>query len=52
VRTVVKKFGTIHILVNNAGGPPVETFDRLSDDHWEKGVQTDDDECNPFNQGP
>jgi 3-oxoacyl-[acyl-carrier protein] reductase len=39
VRTVVKKFGTIHILVNNAGGPPVETFDRLSDDHWERGVQ-------------
>jgi len=39
VRTVIKKFGTIHILVNNAGGPPVETFDRLSDGQWEKGVQ-------------
>ncbi len=39
VRTVIKKFGTIHILVNNAGGPPVETFDRLSDQSWEKGVQ-------------
>ncbi|MGA7160159.1 MAG: SDR family oxidoreductase [Bacteroidota bacterium] len=39
VKTVVKKFGTIHILVNNAGGPPVETFDRLSDDYWKKGVE-------------
>jgi 3-oxoacyl-[acyl-carrier protein] reductase len=39
VRTVIKKFGTIHILVNNAGGPPVETFDRLSDAHWAKGVE-------------
>jgi 3-oxoacyl-[acyl-carrier protein] reductase len=39
VRTVVKKFGTIHILVNNAGGPPVETFDRLSDEQWAKGVE-------------
>ncbi|MGA9406624.1 MAG: SDR family oxidoreductase [Bacteroidota bacterium] len=39
VQVVVKKFGTIHVLVNNAGGPPVETFDRLSDDNWEKGVQ-------------
>ena len=39
VRTVVKEFGTIHILVNNAGGPPVETFDRLSDVQWAKGVE-------------
>ena len=39
VRTVAKKFGSVHILVNNAGGPPVESFDRLSDDHWSKGVQ-------------
>ena len=39
VKTVVKNFGTIHILVNNAGGPPVETFDRLSDAQWEKGMQ-------------
>jgi 3-oxoacyl-[acyl-carrier protein] reductase len=39
VRTVTKRFGTIHILVNNAGGPPVEMFDRLSDEQWERGVQ-------------
>jgi 3-oxoacyl-[acyl-carrier protein] reductase len=39
VRSVTKRFGTIHILVNNAGGPPVEMFDRLSDEQWERGVQ-------------
>jgi 3-oxoacyl-[acyl-carrier protein] reductase len=39
IRAVIKKFGTIHILVNNAGGPPVETFDHLSDEQWERGVQ-------------
>jgi 3-oxoacyl-[acyl-carrier protein] reductase len=39
IRSTVKKFGTIHILVCNAGGPPVETFERLSDDQWEDGVQ-------------
>ncbi len=38
VSAVVKQFGTIHILVNNAGGPPVESFDRLTDDSWEDGV--------------
>jgi 3-oxoacyl-[acyl-carrier protein] reductase len=39
VKTVVKKFGSIHVLVNNAGGPPVESFDRLTDEHWSKGVE-------------
>lgn len=39
VQAVVKRFGTIHVLVNNAGGPPVESFDRLSDDSWENGVK-------------
>jgi len=39
MHAVVKEFGTIHILVNNAGGPPVETFDRLSDEQWSKGVE-------------
>ena len=38
VRSAVKKFGTVHILVNNAGGPPVDPFDRLSDEQWENGV--------------
>jgi 3-oxoacyl-[acyl-carrier protein] reductase len=39
VQAVVKRYGTIHVLVNNAGGPPVESFDRISDDSWEKGVE-------------
>ena len=39
VQAVVKRFGTIHILVNNAGGPPVESFDKLSDRTWDEGVQ-------------
>ena len=39
IKAVIKKFGTIHILVNNAGGPPVETFDQLADEAWERGVQ-------------
>ena len=39
VQAVVKRFGTIHILVNNAGGPPVESFDKLSDETWGDGVQ-------------
>ena len=38
-RAVVKRFGTLHVLVNNAGGPPVETFDRLPDESWADGVE-------------
>ncbi|HTX18969.1 MAG TPA: SDR family oxidoreductase [Bacteroidota bacterium] len=38
-RAVVKRFGTVHVLVNNAGGPPVETFDKLPDESWEDGVE-------------
>jgi 3-oxoacyl-[acyl-carrier protein] reductase len=38
VKTTVEKFGTVHILVNNAGGPPVANFAELSDDMWTNGV--------------
>ena len=38
VKTTVEKFGTVHILVNNAGGPPVANFAELSDDMWMNGV--------------
>jgi 3-oxoacyl-[acyl-carrier protein] reductase len=38
VKTTVEKFGTVHILVNNAGGPPVANFAELSDDMWLNGV--------------
>jgi 3-oxoacyl-[acyl-carrier protein] reductase len=38
VQTTVDKFGTLHILVNNAGGPPVANFAELTDDMWMNGV--------------
>jgi 3-oxoacyl-[acyl-carrier protein] reductase len=39
VRQTVERFGALHILVSNAGGPPVETFDRLTEEQWAEGVQ-------------
>jgi 3-oxoacyl-[acyl-carrier protein] reductase len=32
-----QQFGTIHVLVNNAGGPPTGTITALTDDDWHKG---------------
>ncbi|MBN1399058.1 MAG: SDR family oxidoreductase [Bacteroidetes bacterium] len=32
-----KLFGTVHILVNNAGGPPVGDILTLTDEDWRKG---------------
>jgi 3-oxoacyl-[acyl-carrier protein] reductase len=32
-----QQFGTIHILVNNAGGPPTGTISSLTDEDWRKG---------------
>lgn len=40
VAQAAERFGTIHILVSNAGGPPVDTFDHLSEAQWADGVQT------------
>jgi len=34
VKETVEEFGTVHILVNNTGGPPAGYFDDLSDDDW------------------
>jgi 3-oxoacyl-[acyl-carrier protein] reductase len=39
VKTVLQEFGTIHILVNNAGGPPTGRITDIPDSEWEKGVQ-------------
>jgi 3-oxoacyl-[acyl-carrier protein] reductase len=39
VEAVKNRFGTIHILVNNAGGPPAGTIDGLSDTEWQKGYE-------------
>jgi len=34
VRTSIRKFGTVHILVTNAGGPPTGEFVNLLDEQW------------------
>jgi 3-oxoacyl-[acyl-carrier protein] reductase len=38
VSFVKKQFGTIHILVNNAGGPPTGDILTMPEAEWEKGV--------------
>lgn len=38
IDSVKKEFGTIHILVNNAGGPPTGRITAITDAEWEKGV--------------
>jgi len=38
--TIIKrKFGTVHILVNNAGGPPTGDILTMTDADWSKGVE-------------
>jgi len=32
-----QQFGTVHILVNNAGGPPTGTISSLADEDWTQG---------------
>lgn len=38
VAQTAETFGAIHILVNNAGGPPAGIFADMSDDHWQRAV--------------
>src|SRR5438445_13412388 len=38
VKTALDTFGTIDILVSNAGGPPPGRFDDLDDAAWQKAV--------------
>ncbi|MBI1803526.1 MAG: SDR family oxidoreductase [Ignavibacteriae bacterium] len=38
VAVAKRKFGTIHILVNNAGGPPTGSILSLPEDEWKKGI--------------
>jgi 3-oxoacyl-[acyl-carrier protein] reductase len=35
VSRAIEEFGGIDILVNNAGGPPVGTFEHLTDEQWQ-----------------
>jgi len=39
VLETVEQFGTIHILVNNAGGPPSKTFADTTIDDWRNGTE-------------
>ncbi|MCH8815752.1 MAG: SDR family oxidoreductase [Chloroflexi bacterium] len=38
VQDAVTTFGKLDIVVNNAGGPPMGTFESLSDDYWEHAL--------------
>lgn len=39
VKTAVDSFGTVDILINNAGGPPAGGFDDFDDDVWHKAFE-------------
>jgi len=39
VEKVIERFGAIHILVNNAGGPAAGFFADMSDEDWQRGVE-------------
>ncbi|MCX6144251.1 MAG: SDR family oxidoreductase [Ignavibacteriales bacterium] len=39
VQTAIREFGTVHVLVNNAGGPPTGHILSMSEEEWEKGIQ-------------
>jgi len=38
VRQAAQTFGRIDIVVNNAGGPPLGTFDDFSEEQWQKAL--------------
>ncbi|MFK2824833.1 SDR family oxidoreductase [Bacillus sp. B190/17] len=39
VSKTVEKFGALHILVNNAGGPPAGTFEDMTDERWQQAFE-------------
>ncbi|MCG3083686.1 SDR family oxidoreductase [Anoxybacillus sp. LAT_35] len=39
VEKTVETFGDVHLLVNNAGGPPTGTFATLTDDDWQQAFE-------------
>ena len=39
VQTAINEFGTIHVLVNNAGGPPTGQILTMPEEEWGKGIQ-------------
>lgn len=39
VRETVERWGTVHVLVNNAGGPPAGVFDDMDDAKWQSAFE-------------
>ncbi|GAA0329698.1 SDR family oxidoreductase [Bacillus carboniphilus] len=39
VNETVNTFGTVDILINNAGGPPSGTFEQMTDEHWQNAFE-------------
>jgi 3-oxoacyl-[acyl-carrier protein] reductase len=39
VRETLARWGTVHILVNNAGGPPAGVFDDMDDAKWQSAFE-------------
>lgn len=39
VESVLARFGTLHVLVNNAGGPPPGRLDRMTDEDWQRAFE-------------
>lgn len=39
VQNVIAHYGTIHVLVNNAGGPPAGPADKLTDADWQRAFE-------------
>ncbi|MGY3715135.1 SDR family oxidoreductase [Sutcliffiella cohnii] len=39
VQYTVEQYGTIDILINNAGGPPVGTFEQMDDEQWQNAFE-------------
>lgn len=39
VEKTVRWYGSVHVLVNNAGGPPAGAFDSFDDDAWQRSFE-------------
>lgn len=39
VQAAVREFGTVHVLINNAGGPPTGHILKVPEEEWARGVQ-------------
>lgn len=39
ISKTIEVFGSLHLLINNAGGPPAGTFEDLTDDDWQNAFE-------------